>query len=179
MYGRILWYSWVLSCSPCTSTIIVFHLNDMIPFRRFILIEYSFVCVCVCVNISLTNIKCLLHGMIRYNWLSLRVVVLVVIFSVSPFSWPFDMVVMIDLTTTVFELVSVVSLEIAKLRKKMNFSIYFHTESVTVKLTVKSLWHIFNIFKCVTVTFKFHINRCEIESVEKFATLKIDRTKGI
>lgn len=51
-------------------------------------------------------------GMIHYNWLSLRVVVVVVIFSVSPFSWPFDIVVMMDFTTTVFELVSTESLQI-------------------------------------------------------------------
>lgn len=60
--------------------------------------------------------------MLRYNWLSLRVVVVVdVIFSVSPFSWPFDIVVMIDLTTTVFELVSVVSLKNFE-KKDTNYS---------------------------------------------------------
>lgn len=49
--------------------------------------------------------------LLNYNWLSFRVVVVVVIVSDSPFSWPFDIDVIIDLMTTLFELVSVVSLE--------------------------------------------------------------------
>lgn len=56
----------------------------------------------------------------NYNWLSFRVVVVVVIFSVSPFSWPFDIDVMMDFTTTVFELVSIVSLWTRKVMGKMS-----------------------------------------------------------
>lgn len=49
-------------------------------------------------------------------------VVVVVIFSVSPFSWPFDIDVITDFTTTVLELVSIVSLQIENTRKTINKS---------------------------------------------------------
>lgn len=58
-----------------------------------------------------SNIKNTIRDLDHYNWLSLRVVVVVVIFSVSPFSCPFDIVVMMDFITIVLELVSVVSLK--------------------------------------------------------------------
>lgn len=55
----------------------------------------------------------------NYNWLSFRVVIVVVIFSVSPFSWPFEMDVIIDLAIIVFETVSVVSLKKNKILDKI------------------------------------------------------------
>lgn len=69
-------------------------------------------------NESMRFLKLILN----YNWLSFRVVdVVVVIFSVSPFSWPFDIDVMIDFTTTVFELVSVVSLQEKNYKLKIEY----------------------------------------------------------
>lgn len=61
-----------------------------------------------------------------YNWLSFRVVVVVVIFSVSPFSCPFDIVVMTDFITTVFELVSVVSLQLQKNKGMLNHLLWLN-----------------------------------------------------